>query len=44
MSGRIRLLLGIVACFIAAIIGVFVGRALLPPRAAGLGAARRAAS
>ena len=33
MSGRIRLLLGIVACFIAAIIGVFVGRALLPPRA-----------
>ncbi len=32
-SGRIRLLLGIVARFIAAIIGVFVGRALLPPRA-----------
>jgi nickel and cobalt resistance protein CnrR len=33
MSGRTRLLLGILACFIAAIIGVFVGRALIPARA-----------
>lgn len=32
MSGRTRLLLGIVACFVAAIVGVFAGRALLPPR------------
>jgi hypothetical protein len=30
MSGRTRLLLCIIACFIAAIGGVFVGRALLP--------------
>jgi hypothetical protein len=33
MSGRTRLALGVVACFVAAIIGVFVGRALLPARA-----------
>ena len=32
MSGRTRLALGVIACFIAAIVGVFVGRALLPPR------------
>lgn len=30
MSGRTRLLLCMIACFIAAIGGVFVGRALLP--------------
>ena len=33
MSDRTRLALGVVACFVAAIIGVFVGRALLPARA-----------
>jgi len=33
MSGRTRFLLGVLACFIAAIIGVFVGRALIPARA-----------
>lgn len=33
MSGRTRLILGILACFAAAIIRVFVGRALLPTRA-----------
>ena len=33
MSGRTRLTLGVIACFIAAIVGVFVGRALLPSRA-----------
>lgn len=32
MSARARLVLGIVACFFAAIAGVFVGRALLPTR------------
>ncbi|MBS0377190.1 MAG: periplasmic heavy metal sensor [Proteobacteria bacterium] len=32
MSGRTRLLLSVVACFIAAIGGVFVGRALFPSR------------
>lgn len=32
MSGRTRLALSILACFIAAIGGVFVGRALLPAR------------
>ncbi|MDK2759322.1 MAG: periplasmic heavy metal sensor [Blastomonas fulva] len=32
MSGRTRLFLGVLACFVAAIIGVFVGRALLPIR------------
>lgn len=30
MSGRVRLTLSVLACFIAAIGGVFVGRALLP--------------
>jgi len=33
MSPRTRLLLGILACFVAAVFGVFVGRALLPSRA-----------
>ena len=33
MSGRTRLTLGVIACFVAAIIGVFMGRALLPSRA-----------
>ena len=33
MSGRTRLALGVLACFIAAIGGVFVGRALFPSRA-----------
>lgn len=33
MTGRARLAVGVVACFIAAIAGVFVGRALLPSRA-----------
>ncbi len=33
MSGHSRLTLGVIACFIAAVIGVFVGRALLPPQA-----------
>lgn len=33
MSSRTRLALSVIACFIAAIIGVFVGRALLPARA-----------
>lgn len=32
MSARSRLLIGLVACFVAAIIGVFVGRALLPAK------------
>jgi hypothetical protein len=32
MTGRARLAAGVVACFIAAIAGVFVGRALLPSR------------
>lgn len=31
MSGRFRLALCLVACFIAAIVGVFAGRMLLPP-------------
>jgi hypothetical protein len=30
MNGRARLAVGVIACFIAAISGVFVGRALLP--------------
>ena len=30
MSGHVRLILGLTACFVAAIGGVFVGRALLP--------------
>lgn len=33
MSGHSRHTLGVIACFIAAVIGVFVGRALLPPQA-----------
>ncbi|WP_454885850.1 periplasmic heavy metal sensor [Sphingomonas oryzagri] len=33
MSGRTHLLFGVLACFVAAIFGVFVGRALLPSRA-----------
>ena len=33
MSARTRLTLGVIACFVAAIIGVFIGRALLPSRA-----------
>ena len=33
MSGRTRLALCVIACFIAAVGGVFVGRALLPARA-----------
>lgn len=33
MSGRTRLLLVVLACFIAAMVGVFVGRVLLPSRA-----------
>lgn len=33
MSGRTRLLLCVVACFVAAIVGVLVGRVLLPARA-----------
>lgn len=32
MSGRTRLLVGMIACFLAAIGGVFVGRALLPSK------------
>ncbi len=32
MSSRTRLLMGVIACFIAAIVGVFVGSALLPSR------------
>ena len=32
MSGRTRLTLCVTACFIAAIAGVFIGRALLPSR------------
>lgn len=32
MSSRTRLLMGVLACFMAAIVGVFVGRALLPSR------------
>lgn len=31
MSGRVRLALGIIACFIAGVLGVFVGRLLLLP-------------
>lgn len=34
MSGRVRLTLCVGACFLAAILGVFVGRALLPPKTA----------
>lgn len=30
MSGRTRLMLAVIACFVAAIVGVFVGRAILP--------------
>ena len=32
MTGRARLAVGMIACFIAALGGVFVGRALLPSR------------